>query len=46
MTHVPQHLRESAEFAHACIDALQAALAAWPLGYGYGRESTADEMCP
>jgi len=27
MTHVPQHLRESAEFAHARIDALQAALA-------------------
>lgn len=27
MTHVPQHLRESVEFAHARIDALQAALA-------------------
>ena len=26
-THVPQHLRESAEFANARIDALQAALA-------------------
>jgi len=31
--HVPQHLRESAEFAHARIDALQAALAS-ALGTG------------
>ena len=28
MTHVPQALRESAEFAHARIDALQASMAA------------------
>jgi hypothetical protein len=46
MTHVPQELRESAEFAHARVDALRAALAAWPLGSGYGRESTADENVP
>jgi hypothetical protein len=41
MTHAPQHLRESAEFAHARIDGLEAALAAWPLGSGYGPESRA-----
>ena len=39
MTHVPQELRESAEFANARIDALQAALAvAFSDGVGGGKE--------